>query len=142
MLRRFLEPKSSDDDSKYRRGAIAVAARFVVALEARQYSEIWHELTARETWAIVPALAYLSRRDDIAELFRLAPEEVTREFLPYAVDNDIERTRTGFCSGVRKQSRKHGWLRTDLGNVQVAFENTGAVVYIPDGREPTTLEAS
>jgi hypothetical protein len=136
MLRRLLDPKSNDNDAPYIEGAIAVATRFVKALEARRYSEIWHELTADDTKEIFAAQAYLKHQEKLAEAFRMPNDEITQEFLSYALANDVEGVRVGLWAGIRDGARKNGWLRSDTTKAQAAFLNGGAVVFIPSSNTP------
>jgi hypothetical protein len=139
VLRWFLDPKASDDDSLYHERALSIAVRFVQALEAKRYSEIWHELAADQTKEIFAAYAYLRARDSLAEAFRKPTSEITQEFLSYALANDIEGVRTGLWHGVRRTANKQSWLRADIQQPQVAFLNDGALVLFPAERQPMVV---
>jgi hypothetical protein len=136
MFRRLLDPKSNDNDAPYIEGAIAVATRFVKALDAKRYSEIWHELTADDTKEIFAAQAYLKHQEKLAEAFRMPHNEVTQEFLSYALANDVEGVRVGLWAGIRNGAGKNGWLRSDTAKAKSVFLNGGAVVFIPSSNIP------
>ncbi len=139
MLRSLLDPKSSDDDTAYKEKAIFVARRFVDALDGKRYSEIWHELVADETKEVFAALAYLKHREKLATAFKMSVEDITQEFLSYALANNIEGVRTGLWAGIRKGAKRNNWLRLDVNQAQVAFLNNGALVFVPSKKTPLII---
>jgi hypothetical protein len=139
MLRGFMPETASDDDAPYGELAVAAARRYMEALEAKRYSEIWHGLADRRTWGIFAAVAYLRDRGALADVFRMPPEQVTREFLSYALDNDLERARRGLWEGVGQEAKGYGWSRTGCAATGAASQGDTTCVDTPiEGAPPLT----